>query len=345
MIHEYSLYLASWEHLYLLPDGAPAGLPNSVFSRQPWAIIIFEHIYCDQNALKGEQNAFDQLKWTNSGLFNQLASSKHGIIKPVNTKVPLFAFINPIQTEFKDQHGITVEEAIRQDRVSVDELFQWRLKLLRPFLDQNKLVLYDWPLANDQNALPSAIEKLVQETRLTAPRVPLTKDFTNLTPRTSQIFSLLQDLEKEPLKKLRRGEMSQPDYLKLLTPHFDKYREVDLEIYPGTEQNFAQILRYRERFGARNGWRVLSQVLAEYQRGASAKEIDPFLQELDECMRKCFLPQMNEFGVAAWGVAKALLKLCPPVHKAGVALDVGKALRGAANPVVEAFRFFRGETR
>jgi len=139
----YNLFLASWEHLYLVPAGVPAGLPNQLFSRHPWALILFENLYCDENGLKGEQNAAEQMKWTNSELFVRLASSKYDIIKPLNLKVQLHADVAEIKRSFKVLHdGMSINKAIAAESVSVDELFEWRLQLLKGFLDREKLVLY-----------------------------------------------------------------------------------------------------------------------------------------------------------------------------------------------------------
>lgn len=193
MIDEYSLYLASWEHLYLLPNGIPAGLPNQLFSRHPWTIILFENLYCDENGLKGEQNAAEQLKWTNSELFVRLASSKYNIIQPINLKSPLRPFVDDVKAEFKKEHGTTVTKAIDSDIVSVNELFEWRLKLLRPFLNEHRLILYDWPVARYGITIPTALQMSVRDVLgLQAAAVPLSKDVTTeLSPERKGIFDSL----------------------------------------------------------------------------------------------------------------------------------------------------------
>jgi hypothetical protein len=343
-INEYGLYLASWEHLYLIPNGVPAGLPNQVFSRQPWVLILFEHIYCDEHGLRGERNAATRLGWTNSRLFVKLASAELGIITPVNLSTPVNPYVKDVQSHFESCHAMDINAAVKADAVTVDELFDWRLQLIEPFLNQHRLILYDWPLAGRRPTLPAIIKDIVAPLPpLKIPKVPLTRDWSELTDDAAQVFRQLQDFEKPHLIRLRTGQITQPDYLTILEERRDDYRKVDLEITPGTDANLYDILRYRDRFGKRGGWKLLRNLLTEERQGADAEALAPLVEELRKRLKSCALPTMSELADASWGFAKALIKTQPPFNKIETASSLGKGGRNLANLIKEAFYYFRGD--
>ncbi|MFV9646267.1 MAG: hypothetical protein ACNYWU_10630 [Desulfobacterales bacterium] len=354
-IDEYSLYLASWEHLYLLPNGVPAGLPNQLFSRHPWALILFENLYCDENGLKGEQNAAEQLNWTNSELFVKLSSPKYSIIQPLNLKSPLRPFVDDVKGEFKKEHKITVAKAIDGDTVSVDELFEWRLKLLRPFLGEHKLILYDWPVARYGVTIPTSLQMSVRDVLgLKAAAVPLSKDVTTeLSLERKQIFDSLQEFEREPLRHLRSGRLPQPEYLEILKQRTKDYREVDMEMVEGIDQKLGRILRLRERFEKRGGWKLVRDYLQAYDREAHPKDLNEIDKALRDRLNYCFKPLLSEFGPATWHIAKGLVKgvvsLLPGI---GEAMTIAETTNEVAKPakelgglMSETIQFFRGEIR
>lgn len=346
-IEEHSLYIASWEHLYLLPNGVPAGLPNQLFSRHPWALILFENLYCDENGFKGEQNAADMMKWTNSELFVRLASSKYDIIKPLNLKHPLQLFVSSIKSDFKGKHHISVEEAINTETVSVDELFEWRLKLLNPFLTEHRLVLYDWPLAQYGLAIPPALKIAVKDVLMleTAP-VPLSKDVNaELSPERKKIFDDLQIFESEPLRHLRSGRLPQLEYLDILKKRIKDYREVDMELVKDIDTNLDRILRLRERFGKRGGWKLVRDFLKEYEQNAEAKKLNEIDEALRDKLNYCFKPLWTEYGRATFSITKGIVSLLPKIGGAITATEMigpAKKLLGLAS---ENVNFFRGQIR
>ena len=354
-IDEYNLYLASWEHLYLLQDGIPAGLPNQLFSRHPWAIILFENLYCDENGLKSEQNAAEQLYWTNSELFVRLSSPKYDIIKPINLKSPLRPFIDDIKQDFKSEHGTTVEKAVDKDTVSVEELFEWRLKLLAPFLNEHKLILYDWPVSRYGLTVPNALQMTVRDVlELKAAAVPLSKDVTTeLSPERKKIFDSLQDFEREPLRHLRSGRLPQLEYLEILKHRAKDYREVDMEMVDGIGQKLDRILTLRERFGKRGGWKLVREYLQAYDREVHPSELNEIDKSLRDRLNYCFKPLLSEFGPATWNVAQGLLKgaisLLPGIGEAitvvETANEVKKPARKLSRLTSESIQFFRGEFR
>lgn len=347
-IDEYSLYLASWEHLYLLPDGVPAGLPNQVFSRHPWVLVFFEHLYCDENGFKGEQNAASQLQWTNSEMFVKLASPKYDIIKPINLRTPLRPHLDDIRTEFYKQRGMSVADAISQGTVSVEELFQWRLRLLQPFREQHKLILYDWPLARyEQPNAPRSIEQAVIDIlKLEVAAVPLSKDITSeLSPETKAIFDSLQEFEREPLNELRSGRLSQSHYLEILKPRFRDYREVDMEMGLGIDHNLERILRLRERFGRREGWKTFNDYLKAYDRDSSASELNEIKDQLKDRLDYCFKPLMSEYGSATWSLARMAISLLPWIGPAMTIAEMGKPARELFQLGSESIQFYRGQIR
>lgn len=347
MIEEHSLYLASWEHLYLLPNGVPAGLPNQLFSRHPWALILFENLYCDENGLTGEQNAAQQMNWTNSDLFVRLASPKYDVIRPLDLKSPLRPFIDDVKSDFKRSHHISVTEAIDNEAVSVDELFEWRLKLLKSFLSEHRLVLYDWPLAQYELPIPTALQVAVKDVLgIEAAPIPLSKDMnTELSPARKEIFDSLQEFEREPLRHLRSGRMSQAEYLSILKQRIKDYREVDMELVEGIDTNLDRILRLRERFGKRGGWKLIRDFLRAYKQNAEARE----LKEIDKALRGklnyCFKPLWAEYGRATLSITKGAASLLPIIGGPMAAAEMIEPAKEVLGLASESVQFFRGQIR
>lgn len=345
IIEEHSLYLASWEHLYLLPDGVPAGLPNQLFSRHPWALIIFENLYCDESGFTGEQNAAEQMNWTNSELFVRLASPKYDIIKPLNLKTPLRPFVDDVKDDFKRKHRISVTEAISTETVSVDELFEWRLKLLKPFLGVHRLVLYDWPLARYGLTIPPALKIAVKDVLgLDVAPVPLSKDVNaELSPERKEIFDSLQEFEREPLQHLRSGRLTQPEYLGILKQRIKDYREVDMELIKDIDINLGRILRLRERFGKRGGWGFVRDFLRAYEQNTKARELNEIDKALRDRLNYCFRPLWAEYGRATLSIAKGVVSLLPRIGEAMTVagmIEPAKEILGLAS---ESVQFFRGQ--
>jgi len=345
-IEEYNLFLASWEHLYLLPEGVPAGLPNQLFSRHPWVLILFENLYCDENGFRGEQNAAEQMKWTNSELFVRLASSKYDIIKPLNLKTPLRAHVDDVKKDFGKKHSVSITKAIKDKSVSVDELFEWRLQLLRRFLDEHKLVLYDWPIARDDRTIPESLQMAVKDILdLEAAAVPLTKDMAELSPERKRIFDSLQEFEREPLRLLRSGRLPQPKYLETLKRRIHDYREVDMELVKGVDTNLDRIIRLRERFGVRGGWKLVRDYLKAYDRAAHPKELNEIDKALRDRLEYCFKPLLKEFGPATWKIAKGAASLLPRIGEAKDVVEMKEPAKEIWELLSESVRFFRGEIR
>lgn len=342
---EYSIYLASWEHLYLLPQGIPAGLPNHLFAQHPWLLIVFEHLYCDENGFQGEQYAAGVMKWTNSELFVRLATSGYGIVRPINVNVPLLPYVRRVKKAFKKKHGRSIKKAVSNEAVTVHELFRWRLRLLEPFLQQRHLILYDWPLAA-QPSIPVALSKAVRDVlALDISPVHLGKDIaTELSPERRRIFHELQEFEKKPLEHLRAGRMSDHEYLKIISDRMADYREVDMELQHGLDARLATILRLRDRFGPK-GWNLVREFLAASARGAFASE----LNEIDAALRKrlehCFKPTFAEYGRAVAKVANGLLEFVPYVGTAKDAVGLVDPLRELGELTRETVAFFHGKTR
>jgi hypothetical protein len=343
----HSLYLASWEHLYLIDGGTPAGLPNQLFSRHPWAIILFEQLYCDRNGFLGEQAAAQVMGWTNSKLFCELASNKYGVLIPVSTRHSLPT--SQVKTSFQSKFGVSVAEAVAADDVNVDELLfaKTRQELLQPFAETNKLIIYDWSVARLADPIPITLRTVVEDVlgaEVTA--VPLALDvFAELPPLYADLFRELQDFEREPLRHLRSGRVSQPEYLKLLSANVTKHREIDMQISVGLDERLVRLMRLRDRFGKRGGWKVVRDFMAAYDRAAPVDELLEIKRALVEKLQYCFKPVASEFGPATVRLTRALAQLQPLVHEATVASEVAEAAVTLRNLLSELVTYFRGDYR
>ncbi|MBK7407380.1 MAG: hypothetical protein IPJ40_04385 [Saprospirales bacterium] len=193
-IKKYALYLGSWEHMYL-GTGVPRGLPNILFSNHPWLLILFENIYCDENGLIGEINAYEQLGWTNSKLFNDLSKPSIGLIKPIDIKTIISERINIVSKnlEITDKTEFQRKIAVMKDK----DLLQYKLTLLQPLFIDFKLVFYDFPTANLVSVIPISLREAVEEVlQSIAPHLVLSKKISELSPKRIQIFQDLQVFEK-----------------------------------------------------------------------------------------------------------------------------------------------------
>jgi hypothetical protein len=347
-IEEHSLYLASWEHFHLLDNDTPTGLPNQLFSDHPWLLILFEHIYCDVNGFQGEKNAADTMAWVNSQLFVKLASRECGeILRPVHVQ----SFIQPHAKDMNDrfalQHGMSLREAVASDSVTVEELFDWRLQGLAPFLEQHELVLYDWPVARHDRELPLSVRLTAKEVLgFEVAAVPLAKDFASeLPPERKALFDDLQRFESEPLRQLRSGRLTQHEYLDILTKRIRDYREIDMVLIDQTPQRLQRILTLRERFGKRGGWVSFRRFLAAYRRAAPPQELNDLERELRTKLEYCFLPLMKEYGPALVRILGGMARLNPIVHHAEIADEVVSGIRRGEGPMRELINFLRGQSR
>lgn len=346
-IQEHSLYVAGWEHFHLLGNDTPTGLPNQLFSQQPWLLILFEHIYCDLNGLKGEQNAAEEMGWVNSELFVKLASAKYDILHPVVVSEMVRPVAPAVSRAFENEHGMPLQTAVAMESVSVEELFAWRLQGLQPFLRQHSLVLYDWPLARHDHEVPLAVRlAAADELKVEVAAVPLAKDLASgLDPARQALFEDLQRFEAAPLRRLREGRIAQDEYLSILKKRKKDYREIDLELLDGVPQKLERILTLRERFGARGGWRAFRSFMQAYERDASPRELHALEHELREKLQYCFKPTLKEFGPALVKILRGAAKLNPVVHEIEVAHEMTKGALQAETPMRELIRFLRGQTR
>lgn len=76
---EFELVLSTWFVMYLHGD-RPGGLPNDFLSRGSSALLIFDKILCDKDALDSEERFVGT--WLSSDLFSAL--EQEGILKPIN---------------------------------------------------------------------------------------------------------------------------------------------------------------------------------------------------------------------------------------------------------------------
>ena len=105
----------------------------------------------------------------------------------------------------------------------------------------------------------------------------------------------LQEFEREPLRHLRSGRLPQPQYLQILSQRYRDYREVDMEMLEGLNANFDRIIRLRERFGKRGGWKLVNDYLKVYDRDSRARELNEIMDQLNDRLGDCFNPLISEY--------------------------------------------------
>lgn len=342
MIQRFSPYLASWEHLYLMPGGAPAGLPNQIFGRDPWIIVLFEKLYCDVNGLKGEDNANRLLGWTNSELFLRLV--ENGILEPL----PTAAHVRPkailLRESFTKTLGILPEEAASTAALNVTDFFAWRGEILRDFLEQNELILYDFDLLEAGSSpkfldvgLTAALEQLEIPMRIAS----VTQSPSQLPEPLRALFFKLQDFEKEPLVRLRTGALDQLSYLGILQRRAEDYAVIDAELRTDLNYRWDRLLLVRQRFGERGGWAAVTDLLAAHSRAAPPDQIATLQADLREKLEEAHNPFASEFRPGLIEIARALASLIGAVHIVEVGAKVGREAEQLSGVVKEKLKYLR----
>jgi hypothetical protein len=336
----FSLYLASWEHLYLMPGGTPAGLPNQVFALDPWVIILFEKFYCDENGLKGEDNAARLLGWTNSKLFVRLV--KEGILEPIPTGAHVGSRAREVRRAFSVLHELKPEEAASGNHLSVQEFFAWRTKLLDDFLDQHRLLLYDFDLIGSPNSFPTLLEDVTEKNLpLEVRTAPLTKSPHELPQRLKALFDDLQRFEAEPLKRLRTGVLDQLSYLGILQKRASEYAAIDVELRKGVDERLERFLEFRSRFGDSGGWEAVRKLFAADRRGALPEALDDLQRQVAAHLDKCYRPHPSDFrkGIVQFG--KAVASLVDVIHAGRVAKEALEGLTKLKKPIGDFLHYVR----
>lgn len=286
-IKQYGLYLGSWEYMYL-GTGLPRGLPNQLFSKNAYLLILFENIYCDENGLIGEQNAYNQLGWTNSKLFIDFASSKCRIIQPL----PINSIVENRVSNLRIEKGISNEYDFQKTitQAHFDELLQFKYEVLFPFINENRLIAYEIDFDFVENAKPiRSVSSVHDILNVKCPHVYLSKRINELSSKNLQIFHDLQNYERNILLKLRKGDLEQETvYLPYLKNRIDDYRKIDIELSAGISKRFEDILRYRERFSSRNGWKYVREYFEAYNSivPVDIEELVKLQNQIQVCLEK-----------------------------------------------------------
>ena len=223
------------------------------------------------------------------------------------------------------------------------------MKVYRPFLDVHRLILYDWPIAHHGHAIPVSLQKAVIDIlrNLKVARVPLSKDVnTELSPERKRIFDSLQEFEREPLRHLRSGRLPQPDYFEILKQRIHDYREVDIELVKDIDSKLERILRLRERFGKRGGWKLVRDYLKAYDQGADARELSEMEEALKDRLEYCFKkPLLAEYGPATLSIAKGIVSFLPWLGEAMTTAEMLEPIKELGGLLSESVQFFRGQIR
>jgi hypothetical protein len=292
-----SLYLASWEHLYFLADGRPAGLPSEIFSRHPWALVLFERLHCDKNGLDGERNAAERMGWVNSQLFVELQN--RGIVQPLPSMKETLKSIPTVLAKYKARSGLTVENAIHNGAISEDELFNLRSQALVPFLSTNRLILYDYAVSPTPvlqlNEVFSQALRISPVLNVNPVDIPLSKQISELSPDNLRLFRELQAYEGPKLRLLRSGQIQQPEYLDFLELRKSDHQKIDQELGNGLQTRLETLLRIRDAFEQMGGWNAVREYLHAYDVIENRIAIVEPRNRLVELIRKAFTPVAGDY--------------------------------------------------
>ena len=328
-IKENGLYLGSWEYMYM-GTSTPNGLPNQLFSEDAHLLVVFENIYCDENGLRGEKRAFDELKWTNSRLFCDFSRQKYGIIKGLPIKSEIQNRISNLRIE----NGFVCDKDFQKEieKTEIEQLISLKYALLQPFLATNRLITYDV----DFNIT-------IQELTLKTPHIYLTKKMKDLTSVNYSYFKELQKSERNSLLELRKGIIQQEEYYSRLNQNKKLYREIDKELIEGYEERFENILRYRERFSKRGGWNYVQEYfkMANSVVDVDIEELTKLQKQIQICLDNTKIPVISELGYASWNITKSILGFIPYVGEVLDAKDVINSIKSNKKVFSDFFSFFK----
>ncbi|MGH9557558.1 MAG: hypothetical protein ACRD2Y_17240 [Terriglobales bacterium] len=346
-VEKNGLYVSSWEYLYL-GEHIPRGLPNQLFSQHPWLLILFENIYCDENALKAEWNAYQALQWTNSKLFAILGSSERGIIQAL----PMQSYLAGRAGYIRNEVGVPSPADFQMSLEDKDDhdLLVYKTAILEPFLDQYKLCLYDWSLSVPRPVISEAIEGKVKNViRGRCPKLLLTLDMSELNSANKQVFRSLLEFERQGLAKIRRGLLDQErDVLPHLKKRLDDYRKIDIELSEGLEERLGKLLLYRDRFGRNGGWGLVSRYLEAMSSAIPVPpaELGRMLGEIEQCLdRSLGKPTLPEYGKAIWSIVKEAAHLIPGIHQIMTGASMKKESHHLQRLLEENLSYYRGDSR
>jgi hypothetical protein len=254
-----------------------------------------------------------------------------------------------VRQSFRAEFKLSVDKAVSQDDQAIDERMfaRTRQQLLQPFLETNRLVLYDLPLSRLSGSVPVIMKEAVTDILKAEMRaVPLAIDvFTELPSAYKPVFEELQNFEREPLRHLRAGRIDQEEYLKHLKEKVREHREIDVRLSDGLPKRLDRILTLRNRFGERGGWQTVQDFLAAYDRAAPVEELAELERELDEKLLFCHKPLPTEFGRVLIRLTKTLSKLYPAVHYAEIVSDAYRDAESLKPLLNELMTYFRGDVR
>jgi len=191
----YELVLSTWFVMYLHGD-RPGGLPNDFLSRGSSALLVFDKIICDKDALEAEERF--RGTWLSSDLF--MALKQEEILKPINMRTYLpQEFLNHLQDTGITQAALNMMEAelttIKKGEkkpkdLQLPPLVTWLNHYMFMGLEIPSSLLYEWQ-EHHFKVPPVAVQPFPQRP---LPGVP---DVEEKTRREQQLISVLNALLPE----------------------------------------------------------------------------------------------------------------------------------------------------
>jgi hypothetical protein len=324
------LALSAWFMMYLHdePRGRPGGLPNDFLSHGAAALLLFDHLLCDQEAFDSEC-AFRNI-WLSSDLLHQLKASD--LLRTVDMR----ASLSPTVLEELRRTGVHDElmTAMERERTRIlqDHVRGRDLALLPAVtelnhylfakLDLPRCVRYEWQESHFRTS-PSAPARRPRTTAAGAPAEALQTEqqlVSSLLKLVLPDFHLLPPVPKgsQAAKALKRNvqeerptlyrwiygdpEMPQERYQELRrgSVFLEGDRIIDAERRPIAFQNLELLMNVRERTtDVRSGVQKIFKDVLDGTRQPSdvAKELAIHKQEIEAAF-----PESAR--AARWGLLK-----------------------------------------
>lgn len=218
---ETNLLLSSRFYAYA-KGGRPWGLPNHIWAEAPHMLILFDHLVCDEEAFKAEEDSHRVLGWVNSWLFVDLKAK--GILVPVRMRD--IVRDSPKPRRGLGPVGLDAYYAAQVQRALGYPLFDWDRAIVGKTRTLAPSPRSRHPSRSTSTLKLAYLWSVVANTSQVSPRLG------SLTGSEGAAFREALKLQAPWWKRLERIEIGLDEYLAALTGLKSLYETIDMPLGP-----------------------------------------------------------------------------------------------------------------
>ncbi len=233
---ETNLLLSSRFYAYA-KGGRPWGLPNHLWAEAPHMLVLFDHLVCDEEAFKAEEESHRILGWVNSRLFVDLKAK--GILVPARMQDIVRESRKPRRR--LGPVGLDAYYAVQVQRALGYPLFDWD----RAIVGETR-TLAPSP-GRKTSSRSSSTFKLSYLWSVVASTGQVSPPLASLTGSQGVAFREALRLQAPWWRRLERIEIGLDEYLVALTRWKHLYEAIDVPLGPIVRRKYEGFLRYRDK--------------------------------------------------------------------------------------------------